>query len=219
MKNLRFLIIDGYARASRDELVDAGCSRACDLYAALVKRYAPGAAYDYLFPGDLENDIPPKTDLEKYDVVALGDSFAEGSRVSDNQVWSARLAKKTKSTVYNLGMSAGHPGTYLETLKKFGLALSPKTVICLLYEGNDFRDSNYRNKNGLGDRLEDCLKESPIHRAVRCVDVDLNKIHLAPFMKEYPVDNGQLYLTEQAIQLIFERERAVMDARRKIIHY
>ena len=28
-----------------------------------------------------------KTDLEKYDVVALGDSFTEGSHVSDDQAW------------------------------------------------------------------------------------------------------------------------------------
>ena len=36
-RNFRFLIIDGYPKASRDELVDAGCSRACDLYARLVE--------------------------------------------------------------------------------------------------------------------------------------------------------------------------------------
>ena len=65
-KNLRFIIIDGYAKASRDELVDAGCSRACDLYDGLVKRYCPAADYDYLFPGDLENDLPTRDDLEKY---------------------------------------------------------------------------------------------------------------------------------------------------------
>ena len=39
---------------------------ACDLYGGLVKRYCPGAAYDYLFPGDLENEMPTKHDLEKY---------------------------------------------------------------------------------------------------------------------------------------------------------
>ncbi|MFQ5806707.1 MAG: type 1 glutamine amidotransferase [Phycisphaerae bacterium] len=65
-RKLRFLIIDGYPKASRDELVAAGCSRACDLYGRLVKRYCPGAEYDHLFPGDLENDLPTRTDLETY---------------------------------------------------------------------------------------------------------------------------------------------------------
>jgi hypothetical protein len=87
-----------------------------------------------------------KTDLEKYDVVVLGDSFTEGSDVSDNQVWPVLFAQKSNRTVYNLGMSGGNPVTYLETLKKFGLELTPKMVVCMLYEGNDFRDSNFSRK-------------------------------------------------------------------------
>ena len=105
-------------------------------------------------------------DLENYDVVVLGDSFAEGSRVTDREAWPALLADKTDRTIYNLGMSAGHPGTYLETLKKFAPELSPKTVICLLYEGNDFRDSNYREKNSLGENIEEYFKRSPVRRAI-----------------------------------------------------
>jgi hypothetical protein len=102
-----------------------------------------------------------KTVLDKYDVVVLGDSFAEGSNISDEHVWPALLAQNTGLSVYNLGMSAGYPSTYLETLRKFGLALSPKTVLCMLYEGNDFRDSNYE-KDELGKRLSDYFAESPI---------------------------------------------------------
>ena len=103
-----------------------------------------------------------KTDFEKYDVVILGDSFAEGSNVSDDQIWPVLFAQKTGQTVYNLGMSAGHPGTYLETLKKFGQDLSPRMVVCLLYEGNDFRDSNFERKDALGRRLSNYFKSSPI---------------------------------------------------------
>ncbi len=103
-----------------------------------------------------------KTDFEKYDVVILGDSFAEGSNVSDDQIWPALLAQKSGQTVYNLGMSAGHPQKYLETLKKFVTELSPKTVVCLLYEGNDFRDSNFEREDTLGRRLSNYFKSSPI---------------------------------------------------------
>jgi len=62
----RFLIIDGYAKQSREELVAAGCSMACDLYAKLVKRYLPEAEYDYFFPGDLENELPGESQLQGY---------------------------------------------------------------------------------------------------------------------------------------------------------
>jgi len=107
-----------------------------------------------------------KTDLEQYDVVILGDSFAEGSRVTDQDAWPVLLAGKTEQTVYNLGMSAGHPGTYLETLKQFGRQLFPKTVICLLYEGNDFRNENYRKKNSIGENVHNYFKRSPVRRAI-----------------------------------------------------
>ena len=108
-----------------------------------------------------------KTDLEQYDIVILGDSFAEGSKVTDDDAWPVLLAKKSELTVYNLGMSAGHPGTYLETIKKFGDELSPKIVLCLLYEGNDFRDSNFRKKDTLPRRIEDYFKSSPLRNAAK----------------------------------------------------
>jgi len=108
-----------------------------------------------------------KTDLDRYDVVVLGDSFAEGSHVTDDDVWPALLTQKSNLTVYNLGMSSGHPGTCLETLKKFGPELSPKTVVCLLYEGNDFRDENFKKKNSISGQLEEHFKTSPLRNALK----------------------------------------------------
>jgi len=108
-----------------------------------------------------------KTDLERYDVVVLGDSFAEGSHVTDDDAWPALLAQNSNLTVYNLGMSSGHPGAYLETLKKFGPELSPKTVVCLLCEGNDFRDENFMEKNSIADQLEEYFKTSPLRNALK----------------------------------------------------
>jgi len=84
-----------------------------------------------------------KTDLETYDAVVLGDSFAEGSHVSDEHAWPVLLAQKTNLAIYNLAVSGGSPLTYLEILKRFGLALRPRLVICMLYEGNDFRAENF----------------------------------------------------------------------------
>ena len=82
-----------------------------------------------------------QTDADRYDVVVLGDSFAEGSSVSDEHVWPVQLARATGLSVYNLGMSGYDPYHYLESLKERGLALQPQFVVCLLYEGNDFRSA------------------------------------------------------------------------------
>jgi len=112
----------------------------------------------------------PQT-LEQADWIVLGDSFAEGSNVSDEQVWVRRLAEQRGVVIYNLGMSGGNPVTYLDTLQKFGVAVKPKIALYMLYEGNDFRDSNFRaakledpKKASLSERL---FKASPLRRLVK----------------------------------------------------
>jgi hypothetical protein len=109
-----------------------------------------------------------QTDLEQYDVVTLGDSFTEGSHVSDEHAWPTVFARKSNLAVYNLGMSGGSPVTYLETLKRFGLKLSPKIVVCVLYEGNDFRGSNFARKKVKRQwKLKDIYKTSPLRHSIK----------------------------------------------------
>lgn len=106
-----------------------------------------------------------QTDLKEYDIVVLGDSFAEGSKVSDEHAWTVRLAKKSGLTVYNLGMSGYDPLHYLASLERYGLALKPRYVLCMLYEGNDFRSakSDRKRKNpSFSKRLKRHFKQSPI---------------------------------------------------------
>lgn len=79
--------------------------------------------------------------LQKYDVVAVGDSFVAGSHVSDNQAWVDLLRQRTGKTIYNLGVSGSDPLTYLNNFITVGRAFKPKTVLVMLYEGNDFRDA------------------------------------------------------------------------------
>lgn len=105
------------------------------------------------------------------DWIVLGDSFAEGSSVSDEYVWVARLAEQRGLRIYNLGMSGGSPVTYLDTLRKFGIELRPRVALYMLYEGNDLRDSNFRRqkleapkKTGLSDRL---FKMSPLRHLIK----------------------------------------------------
>lgn len=108
---------------------------------------------------------------ERYDWIVLGDSFAEGSKVSDDQVWTARLAERRGVRLYNLGMSGGNPVTYLDTLKRFGLELRPKAVLYLLYEGNDLRNSIFRRQRVNGrERLsmwDVAFKASPLRQVLK----------------------------------------------------
>jgi len=106
---------------------------------------------------------------DQYDVVVLGDSFAEGSSVSDEHVWPHLLQEKSGLSVYNLGMSGYDPFHYLESLKTFGLALKPRYVVCLLYEGNDFRSAKTDNKRrdpSISKRLGAYFDRSPILKAL-----------------------------------------------------
>ncbi len=77
--------------------------------------------------------------LTKCDILVLGDSFAEGSHVSDEQCWPTLLAKKSKLQVYNLGMSGTDLLDYLRTYQTIGKNIASRIVICMIYEGNDFR--------------------------------------------------------------------------------
>jgi GMP synthase (glutamine-hydrolysing) len=63
---LRFLIIDGYPKESRDQFREVGMGLAGELYADLLRQHVPDAIYDLLFPSDPGVDMPSKADLESY---------------------------------------------------------------------------------------------------------------------------------------------------------
>lgn len=67
---VRFLVIDGYNRAARDELRAGGASAAGDLYTGMLKKCLPGAAVDVIHPADPDTSLPKGAALEQYDGVA-----------------------------------------------------------------------------------------------------------------------------------------------------
>lgn len=83
------------------------------------------------------------------EIVALGDSFTEGSRVSDSDPWPVVMGKETGLNIYNLGMSGYGAPEYLASLEHFGISKKPKLVICMLYEGNDFRSDRLDARAGV----------------------------------------------------------------------
>ena len=62
----RFLVIDGYSKAARDELEAGGATIAATLYERMLLHWAPeGSSADILFPAD--DGIDPGLELEQYD--------------------------------------------------------------------------------------------------------------------------------------------------------
>ena len=107
------------------------------------------------------------TSLEQCDIVTVGDSFTEGSRVSDKECWPALLGKRLKCRVYNLGISGGRPSYYLNVFKAFGLGLTTKTANFMVYEGNDFKGVRFvkgepSDTEPAGDRIIEYIKASPV---------------------------------------------------------
>lgn len=65
-RSLRFLIIDGYPKQSRDELQEAGMKLAWKLYVDMLLQHLPQAVYDVLLPSDSGVDMPSVEDLRGY---------------------------------------------------------------------------------------------------------------------------------------------------------
>ncbi|HVP13605.1 MAG TPA: hypothetical protein VMV94_20690 [Phycisphaerae bacterium] len=105
------------------------------------------------------------TALDRADVVVLGDSFVEGSHVSDEHPWPVRLARLSGLSVYSLGVSGYSPARELATLRRFGTALKPSFVIFMLYEGNDFHSTTSADEDSgftWGQLAGIYFKQSPI---------------------------------------------------------
>ncbi len=66
----RFLVVDGYAKAARDELAAGGAAVAGGLYAAMLERVSPGSACDILYPSDPGTQLPAGAALDGYDGIA-----------------------------------------------------------------------------------------------------------------------------------------------------
>jgi GMP synthase (glutamine-hydrolysing) len=64
---MRFLIIDGYPKESRDQFDEVGMRLAGKLYADMLLQHLPDAEYDIIFSSDPGIILPDERDLEAYD--------------------------------------------------------------------------------------------------------------------------------------------------------
>jgi len=96
-----------------------------------------------LHPVDLHYDqygFRNDRDLERADVVVIGDSFVEAALVTTQQSVTGQLAALLGRTVANRGQSAYGLRQELAVLERYGLPLSPGLVVWMLFGGNDLRD-------------------------------------------------------------------------------
>ncbi len=123
-----------------------------------------------------------------YNILVVGDSFAVGSNVSDLQAWPALMAEELHESIYNMGVSGANPHEYLNNLVHVGLQMQPKTVVVMIYEGNDFRAtllSETEDQKHTGFIAG--LKSSPLTRALRT----LSQKHLETVNANAPVPGYQ----------------------------
>ncbi len=112
--------------------------------------------------------------IDRCDVLAIGDSFTEGSNVSDDDPWPVRLATLTGLVVYNGGMSGYDPLHYRAALDELGPSLHPRVVVMMLFEGNDFRSAKSdakRTNERFSARFHRYVKQSPVINALNNIMV------------------------------------------------
>ena len=66
----RFLVIDGYRKAGREELAAGGCTPAGELYRQILKKCHPDSVVDVIYPADPGVSLPTGTALGGYDGIA-----------------------------------------------------------------------------------------------------------------------------------------------------
>ena len=89
----------------------------------------------------------PKEEWSKnypYDTIIIGDSFVHGACVENNKDISSNLRKDGRQVI-NLGLGDNQPIQYFYLIEKFTKPKSPKNLVLVFYQGNDFYYSKYKD--------------------------------------------------------------------------
>jgi hypothetical protein len=114
-----------------------GTSRGGDI--AHVFHMPNAKLYDYDLHYD-KHGFRNLQDLDSTTYVLIGDSFIEGNLVSYNDLVGPRLSQLTEATVTNMGIIGYGPRHELILLKRYVIAMQPRAVIWLFFEGNDLKN-------------------------------------------------------------------------------
>ena len=145
----RFLVVDGYLKAAREELAAGGAAVAGELYVDMLKQASPGSECDIVYPSDPDAGLPTGAALDSYDGIAwtgcsltVFDDIAEVRAQIDfaracfeagvpgfGSCWAAQIA-----VVAAGGKCAANPkGREMGIARK--IALTPQGRAHPLYEG------------------------------------------------------------------------------------
>ena len=98
---LRLLVVEGYEKQARDELVAGGMTVASDLYAKMLASIAPKATIDIIAPADAQSYVPNYFELRSYDGVAMTGSSLSVLDMNKNSV---RAQIELLKEVFELGI-------------------------------------------------------------------------------------------------------------------
>ena len=137
------------------------------------------------------------------ELVALGDSFTHGACVPSEKGFVAVLRSRYPSTV-NLGMNGDGPLAMLATLREYGSALKPHTVLWVYFEGNDMRDLDSREKHSrlLMNYLDPSFSQHLMGR-----QRDINRV-LTEYLDDAMRTNALSYGIEEFLKLQYLRGSA-----------
>jgi hypothetical protein len=78
---------------------------------------------------------------QSVEILALGDSHTYGNNATLSDSWPSVVGRRTRQSVYNLGLGGYGPNQYYHLLTARGLKLKPRWVLCGLYMGDDFENA------------------------------------------------------------------------------
>jgi GMP synthase (glutamine-hydrolysing) len=163
---MRFLIIDGYDKPARNELVQAGASLAGALYKEMLLAHRPQAHIDLITPADADCDLP---DLSSYGVMLwTGSSLTAYDPVPavQRQIELARagfeLGLKAFGSCWALQIAAIAAGGSVRKNpngREFGLArkitLTPQGLSDPVFAGREYAFDGFSSHFDEVDRLPD----------------------------------------------------------------
>jgi hypothetical protein len=97
------------------------------------------ASYPYDVAYD-ERGFRNAAGMNRADVVVVGDSFVVNNYVPSEQVVTSVLARDLGITVYNLAHVGYGPQQEDVLIRRYALALRPRVVVWVFFEGNDLED-------------------------------------------------------------------------------
>lgn len=88
-----------------------------------------------------KNGFRNSIELQRADIVFIGDSFTESATVGEEDTYARRVAHSTSLSAINLARGAYGPQQELIVLKRYGFSYEPRFVVWQLFEGNDLLDA------------------------------------------------------------------------------